>query len=204
MRPTKNAPRRPAARTGPHRPVRLGWLTAALCLALASAPEIAHAQDRPASEKAPGKTQEKAPENIQQIRRFEDWELRCEQKDEWEEKTCYIVQSLKADETGRRVLQILVARFGAEQALGALISVPIGIRLPPGIVLQIDKKPARRFPLERCTPQTCQAQVRLADKLLASFKAGASGRVTFHDASGQTVNVSFSLKGFTAAFKELP
>ncbi len=193
MRPTKNAPRRPAARTaGLHGLVRLGWPASALCLALAGAPENAHSQDQP------------APETIQEIQRFENWQLRCEQKDQWEEKTCHIVQSLKADETGRRVLQVLVARFGAEQAPGALISVPIGIRLPPGIVLQIDKKAAQRFPLERCTPKTCQAQVRLDDKLLASFMAGANGRVTFHDASGQAINVSFSLMGFTAAFKELP
>ena len=176
--------------------MRLGWLAAALCLVLAGAPENARSQDQPAPEKA--------PENPQKVQRFEDWELRCEQKDKWEEKTCYIAQNLKAEETGRRVLQILVARFGTEQALGALISVPIGIRLPPGVIMQIDEKPARRFPLERCTPQACQAQVRLDDKLLASLKAGASGRVTFHEASGQAVNVSFSLKGFTAAFKELP
>ena len=178
--------------------MRLGWLAAAFCLALSGAPESVRSQEQPEA------AQDEAPGPAQGVRRFEDWELRCEQKDQWEEKTCYIVQSLKSEESGRRVLQILVTHFGEDRLLGALISVPIGIRLPPGLVLQIDEEPARRFPLERCTPQTCQAQLRLDGKLLASFKAGMEGKVTFYEASGQAVNVTFSLKGFTAAFKELP
>ena len=197
--------------------MRLGWLAAAFCLALSGVPESVRSQEHPTTpettqDEAPETTQneaqepaaEKSPEPAQGVRRFEDWELRCEQKDEWEEKTCYISQSLTAEKSDRRVLQVLIAHFGEERLLGALISVPIGIRLPPGLVMQIDKEPARRFPLERCTPQTCQAQVRLDDKLLASFKAGMEVKVTFYEASGQAVHVTFSLKGFTAAFKELP
>ncbi len=46
--------------------------------------------------------------------------------------------------------------------------------------------------------------MRLDDELVNSFKAGLVGQVTFHDGTDRAVSVDFSLKGFTAGFKELP
>ena len=44
----------------------------------------------------------------------------------------------------------------------------------------------------------------LQEELLKSLKAGRVGRITFQDAAGQPITVDFSLKGFTAALRELP
>ncbi len=166
-------------------------LLAALALGAAAAPAGAQAPtpgDEPASE----------------VKRFQDWAVRCRPASEPDPRLCYMVQNIVTTEEKRRVLQVVVGRFGPERVLGALISVPIGVRLPPGIDLRIDDKPQRGFPLELCNPGSCQAQVRLDDELLQSFKSGLKGHVSFQDAAGRPVTISFSLKGFTAAFNELP
>ncbi len=88
--------------------------------------------------------------------------------------------------------------------VGAIISLPIGVRLPPGISLWADDRKPWKFPFERCTPDGCQVRALLHEELLQSLKTGLVGRVTFQDAAGQPITVDFSLKGFTAALSELP
>ena len=154
---------------------------------------------------APASAQSEAPQNkTTEDRRIEDWVLRCLPATESQPRTCRMVQSAVAIEGGQRLLQVAVGRFGPERLLGAVISVPIGVRLPPGIGLRVDDRKPWNFPFERCSPSSCQVRALLQEELLKSLKAGRVGRITFQDAAGQPITVDFSLKGFTAALRELP
>ena len=154
---------------------------------------------------APASAQSEAPQNqTTEDRRIEDWVLRCLPAAESQPQACRMVQSAVASEGGQRLLQVAVGRFGPERLLGAVISVPIGVRLPPGIDLRVDDRKPWNFPFERCSPNSCQVRAVLHEELLQSLKAGLVGRVTFQDAAGQPITVDFSLKGFTAALRELP
>ena len=167
-------------------------LLVALGLAMMAAAAPASAQSQP--------TQNETTED----RLIEDWTLRCLPATESQPRTCRMVQSAVASEDGPRLLQVAVGRFGPERLLGAVISVPIGVRLPPGISLWVDDRKPWKFPFERCTPGGCQVRALLHEELLQSLKTGLVGRVTFQDAAGQPIAVDFSLKGFTAALRELP
>ncbi len=167
-------------------------LLVALGLAMMAAAAPASAQSQP--------TQNETTED----RLIEDWTLRCLPATESQPRTCYMVQGAVAREGGQRLLQVAVGRFGTERLLGAIISVPIGVRLPPGISLWADDRKPWEFPFERCTPGSCQVHTVLHEELLQSLKTGLVGRVTFQDAAGQPITVDFSLKGFTAALSELP
>ncbi len=154
---------------------------------------------------APASDQSQLTQNeTTEDRLIEDWTLRCLPATESQPRTCRIVQSAVASEGGQRLLQVAVGRFGPERLLGAIISVPIGVRLPPGISLWADYRKPWKFPFERCTPGGCQVHALLQEELLQSLKTGLVGRVTFQDAAGQPITVDFSLKGFTAALSELP
>ena len=154
---------------------------------------------------APASAQSEAPRNqTTEDRWIEDWVLRCLPAAESRPRTCRMVQSAVASEGGQRLLQVAVGRFGPERLLGAVISVPIGVRLPPGIDLRVDDRKPWNFTFERCSPSSCQVHALLHEELLQSLKAGLVGRVTFQDAVGQPITVDFSLKGFTAALRELP
>ena len=135
---------------------------------------------------------------------FEDWVLRCQPASETQPRACRIRQNIIADDSGNTVLQIVAGRFGPEKVLGAVIFVPVGVRLPPGMRIQVDERPPRVFPFEVCDSETCQVRAILEGGLLEDFKAGVTGQMIFQNAAGQSRTVPISLKGFTAALRALP
>ena len=169
------------------------WLAAILGIGLAAAP-------------APLAAQTEAPQNGAEIetQNFEDWALRCQPASGTQPKICRIQQNLVAKTSGKSVLHIVAGRFGPEKVLGAVIFVPVGVRLSPGLRIQIDERPPRVFAFEICDSATCQARVVLEGDLLDELKAGLTGQVKFQNAAGKVRSFPVSLKGFTAALRALP
>ena len=139
-----------------------------------------------------------------EIERIEDWSLQCTATQANQPKSCFLIHDVFHTQGDQRILQIVVGRFGANNVLVARFYVPLGIRLPPGLTLQVDQNTPQQMPLERCTTRGCQALIFLDDALLAAFKAGNGGDLIFDDAAGQSIVVAFSLKGFTSAIEKLP
>ena len=108
------------------------WLAAVLCIGLAATPTPLAAQSAADQDSAETETQQ-----------FEDWTLRCRPASETQPRTCRIHQQVVAADSGKPVLQFLAGRFGPEKVLGAVIFVPIGVRLPPGLGIQVDERPSR-------------------------------------------------------------
>ena len=195
---------RSTARTASH--FRHAFLTVlsliALVHAATSMPAAAQTQvpaPAPATDPANDPAQ-KVPD----IERIKDWTFQCTQLQADKPRSCFLIHDVYPTEGKVRILQMVVGRFGAENLLGALFFVPLGIRLPPGLTIQIDKNEPQRLPVEQCTSKGCQAQIVLAEPFLSILKAGAGGEVTFEDATGRQVAVPFSLQGFTAALAKLP
>ena len=169
------------------------WLVAVLCIGLAATPAPLAAQ----SEAAPGASETETEQ-------FEDWTLRCRPASETQLRSCRIHQKVVAQDDGKPVLQFLAGRFGPEKVLGAIIFVPIGVRLSPGLGIQVDERPLHTYPFELCDPTSCQARAVLEGDLLKDLKAGLTGNVKFQNAVGQVLIVPVSLKGFSAALEALP
>jgi invasion protein IalB len=169
------------------------WLAAILGVGLAAAP-------------APLAAQSEAPQSAVEFetQQFEDWVLRCQPESETQPRACRIRQNIVAEDSGNTVLQIVAGRFGQEKILGAVFFVPVGVRLPPGIRIQVDERPPRTFPFEVCDSETCQVRAILEGDLLEDFKAGVEGQVKYQNSAGQSRTVPISLKGFTAALGALP
>ena len=155
---------------------------------------------------APLAAQTEAPQSGAEIetQKFEDWTLRCRRASETQPKICRIQQKLVAETSGKSVLQIVAGRFGPEKVLGAVIFVPNGVRLPPGLGIQVDERATRAYPFELCDPNCCQVRVLLEGDLLKNLKAGLAGYVRFQNGAGQELVVKVSLKGFSAALQALP
>ncbi len=169
------------------------WLVAVLCIGLAATPTPLAAQSAADQDSAETETQQ-----------FEDWTLRCRPASETQPRTCRIHQQVVAQDSGKPVLQFLAGRFGPENVLGAVISVPTGVRLPPGLRIQVDERPMRTYPFESCRPSTCQVRVALEGGFLEDLKAGLAGQVKFVNGTGEVLIVRVSLKGFSAALQALP
>lgn len=135
---------------------------------------------------------------------FKDWALHCEQLPENAPfEGCYIVQNIINNESQKLTMQFAVGLLKADRKPVAMITLPLGIRLPPGVAMQIDQNQPARIPVEICLPVGCRVQFLMSPEHIAAFKAGANGQLIYQDAIGRSRPLPFSLSGFTAAFAAL-
>lgn len=134
--------------------------------------------------------------------RFGDWFRRCQKNPADGRKLCVLLQeasSKKADkDKPQRIMSTVVGKFGTERRLGLLFTLPLGVRLPAGLVLKVDgSDDISRIPYQFCNRNGCRAAFLFDDKWLARFKAGLKASVTVRTQAGKEVTVPVSLKGFT-------
>jgi invasion protein IalB len=135
---------------------------------------------------------------------FQDWTMRCEKAEETGPEQCHVFQNAKDEKTGRDVAQMAVGRVPNDPKPLVIVSLPLGVYLPPGVLIQVDDKEPIRIPIEVCDPAGCRAGFPLTNEVQATFKAGLTANVTVQDAAGRQASVPLSLKGFTAALNALP
>lgn len=133
---------------------------------------------------------------------FNDWALRCLKLEE-EDDPCQMYQLLN-DGEGNSVAEIAIVALpdSGQATAGATIVVPLETLLTEQITLRVDGGQARRFPFNFCNAGGCVTRIGLTDEDLALFRRGASATLSMVPAAApdQTVTVTMSLSGFTAAY----
>lgn len=143
------------------------------------------------------------PCHAQEAAKFGNWTAKCEESKGQVQGGCFIFQNLVLREGGQRVLQFAVGYVATTDAPIALLSLPLGISLPPGVTIRIGNAEPTRVIVERCEPNGCRAGLKLTAELLAQLKAGTQLTVTFHDAERRPIEVPLSLEGFEAGLTSL-
>jgi invasion protein IalB len=133
---------------------------------------------------------------------FSDWALRC-LKVETGIDPCQMYQLLN-DAEGNSVAEIAIVALdnGGQADAGATIVVPLETLLTEQVTLRVDGGQARRFPFNFCNVGGCVTRIGLTDQDLGLFRRGANATLTMVPAAApdQTVTVTMSLSGFTAAY----
>ena len=134
-----------------------------------------------------------------------DWEVRCQRVADSGVEPCNLYQLLK-DGQGNSVAEITIFALpeGNQAAAGAQVITPLETLLTQQITIRVDGGTAKRYPFSFCTTVGCFAQIGFTAADVASFRAGNVATVTISPAgaaSGTTVDLSASLKGFTAGYK---
>jgi invasion protein IalB len=141
-----------------------------------------------------------------EVRQFQDWAVRCGRPAEGAPEACEMVQQ-RLDEQGQTVLAIAVGKVPNSGDPGMLIVLPLGIWLPPGVVLRVDGGEEVSARIERCERHGCQVELMLDPNVLTVLKSGREANVLFQiygeDGQPKVVGVPFSLLGFTAALNEV-
>lgn len=134
-----------------------------------------------------------------------DWDIRCIKAEEGEEP-CQMYQLLD-DGQGAPVAEVSLFRLpeGGQAVAGATVIVPLETALPQQLTLAIDNNNARRYPYSFCNPVGCYVRLGLTPNDVASFKRGNEAKLTIVPALApdQTVELTMSLTGFTAAFDKV-
>ena len=135
--------------------------------------------------------------------RFGHWVARCEASTEEQQGGCFIIQDLVLRAGGQRVLQVAVGYVPGSSVPIAALSLPLGMSLPAGIVLQAGDATPLHFPVERCEPRGCRAGTPLAPEFLDHMAKAERMTVRFNDQKRQPVEVSVSLEGFSEGLASL-
>ena len=133
---------------------------------------------------------------------FNDWALRC-LRVETGDDPCQMYQLLN-DNDGNAVAEIAIVGLEDEGSAvaGATIVVPLETLLTGQLTLRVDGGQARRFPFNFCNVGGCVTRVGLTQEDVNLFRGGATATLSMVPAAApdQTVTVTMSLSGFTAAY----
>jgi invasion protein IalB len=173
----------------------------------ADAPEAAEA---PAAPEAPmAATAGEDATYIDEV--FTDWQREC-LRTETGEDPCRMAQVLfDAEQTPVGKLAIGRQAPGSPAvAVGELaLPVDLGILLPQGLMIGVDRGLSKQYDFYMCLPDGCIARLLFGPDDVAAFKAGEVmnlGLVAFlpPDREPTRIVIPVSLKGFTAAYDSLP
>ncbi len=138
----------------------------------------------------------------EQGKKFKDWTTVCETLPKTKKKICNIFQNVTNDK-GTVVMQIAIGYPPNKKEAQALITLPLGVLLQPGIEFKGGTAKAFRIPFGVCIKSGCVAIAKLDSKIIKGMKAGTKGSVKFAAAQKKIIAIPISLNGFTAAFNSL-
>ena len=132
------------------------------------------------------------------------WVHRCTQDEQSGKENCQIVQRLSQTESGKRVVEVIISDATGEQGKRrAVIVLPLGVAIQPGVRLEIDEHEPYSFNISHCLPNGCYAVLDLPTDLTDKLKRGNEAKLTMATFQGKTVSMTLTLKGFTSAFNKL-
>ena len=131
-----------------------------------------------------------------QIQFFESWRVSCPQDTA---DSCRVWQRVQVhhDGTAQDVMAVSIAP--ADQGLVLLVQVPLDIYLPADFGLRVDGQGERRLRYRNCNQTGCWVAAPADAQLLRQFRRGITAEAALSLVEGETVRISFSLLGFTAA-----
>ena len=130
---------------------------------------------------------------------FSDWRVLCQPSKQGE--TCQMVQSAAAQTDGPPVFLMSVSE--ATDQSYAVMTVPVGVYLAPGIELHVDNRRPFKVLYEVCDQLGCHAGFRLSGDVLSAFRRGLDVRARVWTARDKAVDFPVSLRGFIAAHNRL-
>ena len=166
-----------------------------------------------AQEAAPLSDTAKQPSTEVRTERFDDWTLRCVVAATTDDKApekpaCEIAQPLMVDQGGKpvEVLNLAVSHASdkAGKATWALVVLtPLDVHLASDFGFGAGSAKPSLVRYRNCNHAGCFVIIPLDNNRIGQLKQASDGATFFRLLNGQTVKVSFSLKGFTKAFDAL-
>jgi len=136
------------------------------------------------------------------VSRFEDWAIQCQQPEGADSEVCVMFQR-QVLEDGRTLLLMTVREAPNQPQPVAMLQVPLGVLLQPGLSITVDDGEPLELGYSICNNNGCIASFPLRDRIREALKRGINADVVVATANGQEIVISVSLKGFTAALEAL-
>jgi len=163
--------------------IKTGLITAVLFSLLAAASQLSAAEEP---------------------KHYKDWGYKCETPKGFDKEICFVFQRITNKENNQKIADATIAYPPKVDKPVMVITLPLGVFLPTGIQLKVDKgDEAARAPFMQCIKDGCQARLVLDGALMNKMKAGNRLRVAFFTPQKKELAFPISLSGFTAAVNSL-
>ncbi|MEP3048564.1 MAG: invasion associated locus B family protein [Roseibium sp.] len=133
-----------------------------------------------------------------------DWQLRCDMPPGAASEQCALVQNVTAADRENVGLSVIILKTADKQARIMRVLAPLGVLLPSGLGLLVDKADIGTAAFVRCLPNGCIAEVILEDELLGKLKSGSQATFIIFQTPEEGIGIPISLAGFSAGFDSLP
>ena len=84
------------------------------------------------------------------------------------------------------------------------VLAPLGVLLPSGLGLKIDKTDVGRAGFVRCLPNGCVAEVQMDENLMKQLRTGQAATFIIFQTPEEGIGIPMSLKGFGEGYDKLP
>jgi len=128
-----------------------------------------------------------------------DWTVACATPEG--NVRCAVSQVQINSQNRQRVLSVELTATEGGAAVGGTLVMPFGLALDQGVVLSIDEsEPLASLRFSTCLPAGCLVPLTFNMDAVTAMRAGTALKVkAAANESGQEVNFSISLSGFTSA-----
>lgn len=133
-----------------------------------------------------------------------DWQLRCDTPPGAQGEQCALIQSVTAEDRPKVGLTIIVLRTADQKSRLMRVLAPLGVLLPSGLGLTIDKTDIGRAGFVRCLPNGCVAEVVMDENLTRQLRTGRSATFIIFQSPEEGIGIPVSLEGFAEGFDRLP
>jgi invasion protein IalB len=132
------------------------------------------------------------------------WDTRCETPPGASSEQCAVMQSVVDDDRPNITLVVIALKTADRKSRLLRVIAPLGVLVPTGIGIRVDKEDLGRMNFVRCLPNGCVAEVFLDDKLLSKLEAGTEVTFVLFETPEEGVGVPTKLEGFKDGFEALP
>lgn len=133
-----------------------------------------------------------------------DWQVRCDTPPGAQGEQCALIQSVTAEDRPNVGLTVIVLKTADQKSRLMRVLAPLGVLIPSGLGLKIDKTDVGRAGFVRCLPNGCVAEVQMEESLLKQLRTGTSATFIIFQTPEEGIGIPMSLKGFGEGFDKLP
>jgi invasion protein IalB len=133
-----------------------------------------------------------------------DWQIRCDTPPGAQSEQCALIQSVTAEDRPNVGLTVIVLKTADQKSRLMRVLAPLGVLLPSGLGLKIDKADIGRAGFVRCLPNGCVAEVVMDENLVKQLRTGQAATFIIFQTPEEGIGIPLSLKGFGDGFDKLP
>ncbi len=133
-----------------------------------------------------------------------DWQVRCDTPPGAQGEQCALIQSVTAEDRPNVGLTVIILKTADQKNRLMRVLAPLGVLIPSGLGLKIDKTDIGKAGFVRCLPNGCVAEVQMADDLVKQLRSGQTATFIIFQTPEEGIGIPMSLKGFGEGYDKLP